>query len=924
MRYPSIKEAKKYASELLPAKSGIYVNGSTLYSNFKTLSLKKEFTIPSKEWARSGILHKLSMIWYTSPKALHLYSYDTNTTETISNFSSDVQHVLCFRPVRDIFHSSIRLCLLVVTESDIMIYAIDNHSIVNTEFSSRLHSPVQCVDVSEGRIYVGCKNGNVYQAIYSTIDIINYRYMSLYTPYSFVKSICGMFRSRARGIIDISVHGDHLVALGSCIVVYRVNGGIYKEYSISHTEEYVKVQIVEGSPLFFYCVQKDGKRDFFGREKVLSKEFSAGDAFYRGGAEDGVIGGLQCPFVTDASKVISYRPGDSSRLVCVTFNEDQLRNFSRVRPVENLEILVVHTMVRTVSMADGSLVILGDGKLSVYEILDCRRFLLSCRPQEIWAMYKNYGDVEFMVRYYELLASNEDVARMEGVCKNENVKNHALFVFIYGLVRQVLDADLGRVPESRGQAPHDQGSIDVMEGIISKLRIVRNKIPMHFNEARCFIDEFIQTNFYITLLTNYGIHVQETMESILLVDSDFKSSSLKALLSAVSLNHSIEPLLKIMKNSCPMYLPIEQVNFQRGMDLLEKENGSFLAQSLECFKNTSFDAGVVRRYNALGFYYGSVVLIRDKFDFPHEEAVALLKESVRCQKAMDAGLGSTNETFLYALFEVLVGLDRFSPCRCCEGGDLAVDLLKIENPLFVVFLKDKNTRNPRTYQLYWKYLLYRGLRAEAVEAIVAMCSFDLPLQQKLNLLEMALTIAAGIDFKAADEKVSLHGKVRRMLRLSKVQIELMERDPLTKTNQLLTADSLFNDYCCNHPDLGIKVLDIVGYGDKKVLRSLYVQHFQDLGLSECLSFLKEITRKDLELVIDLLIDKMEDTRDMCERLLACGFGYGDILKHVRDAVGFSRHPKVKDALLKNVESFTVQKDLIETGRYCENPHGRLN
>ena len=288
MRYPSIKEASKYANELLPAKSSIYTTGSSLYSSFKALVLKKEFSVPSADYRKSGVLQQTNMVWHTSPKTLHLYSFDTNTTETITNFSSDIHYVMCFDPISGIFSSRVRLCLLVVTESDVIIYALDNNSIINTDFSSRLYSPVTCVDIVNGRIYLGCQDGNIYQAIYNTIDLIKYKYMNLYTPYSIVKSFCSVFKRKSKGITAISASANHLVALGSNITVYKINGGIYKQYSLDLIEESIKVQILEDSPLFFCCIQKNGREDFFTHEKTISKDFPVGDANFDFGDDTGV------------------------------------------------------------------------------------------------------------------------------------------------------------------------------------------------------------------------------------------------------------------------------------------------------------------------------------------------------------------------------------------------------------------------------------------------------------------------------------------------------------------------------------------------------------------------------------------------------------------------------------------------------------
>ena len=261
----------------------------------------------------------------------------------------------------------------------------------------------------------------------------------------------------------------------------------------------------------------------------------------------------------------------------------------------------------------------------------------------------------------------------------------------------------------------------------------------------------------------------------------------------------------------------------------------------------------------------------------------MLKDSVKCKKAMDAGLCSANLRHFYIpCLRLFSSWDKLSQCKCCENADLVPDLVRIENPLFLVFLRDKGSKNERAYQLHWKYLLFRDKRIEAIEVIVNLCEqSDLSFQTKVDLLETALTISSGIDYKIPDDKIYLHGRIRLMLRLSKIQIELVERDPSVKTNQLLNAETLFNDYCYEHSDLGIKVLDAVGFGDKKVLRDLYAKYFHDKSLSQCLAFVREIGNKSLELIIDLLVEKLgdsnaNDARKFCEKLSRAGFNHKDV------------------------------------------------
>ncbi|KAI5168798.1 hypothetical protein PAEPH01_0431 [Pancytospora epiphaga] len=912
MNYPSLNEARKYSEELPPSKCSIFKNGSTLYSNFKTLVLRHEHTIPQFSGVRYGILQQLSMLWYSTQSTLHLYSYDTFTTETISSSFSEVYDVRCFEPVPGIFNKNIIFCLLVVTKTELIIYAVDNNSLVATDFTSRLPSPVTCIDIVSGLIFVGCENGRVYQVAYRALDLLSYRYMSIHSADSFISSICSVFGRKVAPITSISASKTHLVAVGEYITVYRTDAGFTRKYRVPCTEDYVKVQIVEDSPLLFYCICKGGRRDFFDTSKLFSKDFPVSGSLFQDRSDD--LPTRNERFITSPTMLLSYKPNSTCHSVFVTFNEDQLRNFSRIRPIENFELFHARTPIFSVSISDSLCVVFGDRKLSCYDILDSKAFLLECRPQEIRTIYKNYGDIEFMVRYYELLAAGKDVSRLEGVCKNGNAAEHALFIYIYNVIKPIFYTKICEVfvsEDSNSKIYFGEEIIpDTLERVTSKLKMLRNKIPQAFSEAKKFVDEFIQTNFYVTLLHNYGIPVKESMENIMLYGDDFKANSLKALLSAVSVNQSIEPLIKTMRDSCPSYLPLDQVNYQRGSELLEKEGAVFLAQSLECFKNTHFDKSIINKYNERGFYSGSVTLLRDKFNFSYEVAIPMLKNSVKCKGAMNAGLCSNNEAFLYPFFEVLLDLEHFIPCKCCDVYDMAVDFLSIENPIFPVFLREQSLKTEKACNLYWKYLLYRGKKSDAVRAIVEACGSDFTFDTKVKMLELALTIASGIGPKSPEARYDWYGRVNMMLKLSRIQAELAARDSALKTNQLHSADTLYNDYCYEYPDLAIKILDVLGHDNKKILRELYLRAFLDMQFIECLAFLRDISRKDLSIVIDLLIEKSTDRSIICKQFLDCGFGQGEIVLQVKAYMERPIHPGIREELQKGLEMFTnVQRPM---------------
>lgn len=924
MQYPSLHEARKYVEELPPARSSVYSNGSVVYSNCRRVVLRKECAIEPGEPGACGVLPVLGLFWRATGQSLLLYDYTSSRVETIAGFSSNVQHVKVFEPRAGCFDSRVRFCLFVATACDAFLYAIDGNAVVSTDFTARLRSPVVGVAAADGRVFVGCEDGCLYEAVYGCIELLGYRYMSMQRTRSMLSGMFDIFRKRRGPVRALAAGKRHVVVVGDEIEVYWTAGGLNKEQSIAVDDEYVAVEIVEDSPLFFYCVLRNGRRDFFTAKKMHSRDFPVSLAAYESNREgikmvDGgalpnetVLRNRAASFKSTPDAILGWVSGDASHFVLTTFNAGQLRNFSRTRPVENFETFTVYAPARAAAINGNQLAVLCDRKVAVYEVLDDRRFLATCSTADARLMLQSLGEVEFQAHYYALLAEHEDVGRLEGMVGNGCTANHALFVCLYRMFRPIFYKPLAEL--------HCAPLSDEADAVVSRLRSLSGRIGRHCAEAAELIEEVCQAYGYTLLLRTYGVVPDESLASIVCPEcsnstiqavrsvatdsDDFRATSLRALLAAVPHGQSIEPLLKALKSRCPRFLPLEQVSRVRGLDLLAKESGAFLEQSLECFKDTAFDRNVVQRYCQLGFYYGAVVLIRDNAALGHEETVSLLGSAVRCRRAMDAGLRSTRDTFLYPFFEVLLGLTEFTACRCCDAIDTPPNLLTIEHPAFEPFLRDRAARSRCAADLHWKYLLARARNAAAVNAIIAICAGDRLFTEKVALLQVALTIAAAIGPAPGEAQSgdTLHASVKLMLRLAAIQSELMDRDPSRRTARLLSADELFNDHCGDHPDLGLRVLDAIGFADPQVHRDLYARAFADLSLAQALAFLTTIINKDLGLVLDLLIPKTGDLDfDFCERLVAAGFRRSEVIAMVSEAVHGAYHPDVRDRLSKAVE-----------------------
>ncbi|KAI5150100.1 hypothetical protein ENBRE01_1297 [Enteropsectra breve] len=1010
MRYDHLAEARKYAEMLPPKRSEIYANGNSLYSNYKTLVLNREYSAPSDDYHRVGIIPQINVVWHCRYGKLTFYNYEANSSESVMQINSNITHVEVFVPTPGIFKATIAQCLLIVTETEVMIFAVDQKTIIATDFQIKLYSKVSKVTIANGRIFLGCHNGVTYEFQYIMMDIFDYKYCRLYNPNGIITSLVKAVRKRNAPIKCLASGSSYVVSYGKEINILSIkSNSIQNVKAISTDETYVSIQIIEENPLFFSCLHSSGRRDFYTQDGIFyTKE---GTAISKNNPFDylGPAPAAQMPpapvmrrsirnevywvqpkyepyqdfnqpkYLSTPDVLISIQPSEkSSRFVAISFNEDQEKNFSKTKPIENFETNILYDQIREAKIHNSQLFIVTKGKLLIYDILDSKKYLLGCKIQDIALMYKNYGDIEFMIMYFELLMEGASVTKLEGFCKNESVKKHALYLFIYKIIKSVYHKSLYELIKKENEdAYHDverwndiKNERKVMEAVLQvkrtsneippanlstseldltiyKLKNLKNRIlNTHVivdKEILKFIEDFIETVYYGKVLFEYKIVFEESVEDILMRESNFKNSTLKALLNSVSLNHNIYPIMKMMKNKCPGYLPADQINYQRGLELLKKEEGNYLSEALELFKEGKFDLELVSKFNAMGYFYGSVTLLRAKalenrdaftgnrrngmsksantIGF-YEGLASVLKDSVRCKAALEEGLKDSNEEFLYPFFEAILKIKEFSKCVCCSNVDLEMNLLKTENPLFLGFLR--SSRSDEACNLLWRYLLYRGRKREAVEAILNLCERnDLEFSKKIGLLEVGLaaaTVTTGIKKSENEALNELHARISLMLKLGQIQEELMERNKRYKTSQLLNADSLFNDYCADAPDLGLRVLDAVNFEDKKVIRELYHQYMEDKPLGICLEFMKSIRNKDLEMVFTILLGKMEKQHNICALLQESGFKSNDIITCTKNAIQTGGDPVKKGQLVQSLEDFTHER-ATDCRVYCEQACG---
>lgn len=921
MRNSEIAEAFIEVNKLHPTMFEIYTRSSSAYSNFKTLNLKKEYSLNFEnhdEFTLYGILNEINMIYYVEKNNLHLYNYCTCVTEHIQGFSTPIKIVKCFAPLSGIFNqANVKFCLFIATQYDAVIYGIDsdNNGIFNTDFKCKMLSiPLSC-NIQKGRIFIGSEDGNTYEIIYSTIPILNYKTMSVYSPTTFImRAINALFKRKADRIISISSSTEYVISLSQRIDIFSITGSLSHIKTITPAVQYLNVQIIEEQPLLFYCIQRNGNRDYYTLEgKVFTKDVE----FNITGKDNNVHLMIQ----TTKNKAVYLRKNNGIVFLSLfSFNEDQLVNFKTNAPCENYEQINADLQVNTIKITSESLLILSNSRLKEYEIFTHKQLLLNCRTEELYSIYKNYGELYFTIKYYELLAENEIVYRVESFCKNQNIKRFALYCFVAKLLKKIYKIDLCNM-FSTGNADYIYFS-----NVVKKLKNILSKLNEQNKEAILFIDEITQTFHYLNYLNQYHISYNETLESILFHEnSKFKEVTLQKILDFFSKHRSIDSLIRTMNNVCPIYLPIEKINTQLGIELIKGNTTQGLKESLKYFVNMSKinTYYVVGLFNSSQYYIGSIHVIKNSQtdDFTYENLVNLFKESVKCKGAISEGLNESRENIIYPFYEGLlfnfVQNKRFIQCRCCINlVDNGFNIFEIDAPSFENFLKEKHYAEDKLCDLLWKYQLHKNKKEDAVETLIQLAyRNEIAMEKKISFLEMALSINS-----------IKNREVKRILEIYYLQKELSIRKQC-HFNRLLSADSLLNDYMYDEYDLGILLLDILQYKNKKTLSDMWKNFILKTKnievIFEVISKLKNKT-SCLYLFIDPLVNKIVNNNikiNMCHKLSSVGIDYTEIIFNIKNVLTNNNHPEIKKYLLNELKNYAKNNEYEEIQTHITQIYG---
>lgn len=962
-------ETKAYEERQLQSYKDIYTTCSQKYSNYRSIKKLKEYTLPQHKYDKCGIIPEMSLIWYAYNYRLSLFRYETNEYEEICTFTSKVLYADIFVPKSGIFNHKIIYCFVVITEEQVILYGVDNEFLlINTNFVASVPSKTLCYNIRNGSIFLGCENGNVYEVIYKSLDLWSFRMMYLYCPTtSLVSSLVPqVFKRKKPRIVAMSSYKRFLVTLSKTITVFNIEGGIFKVKDIPVYKEYVNIQIIEerNNEVFFYCVLKDGTRDFYDTKHLFSKECYIEESTNKSNDDS------SNKIVThDKYYIISQKNKyEGSFIHFISYNKFQDCNLDRSKPCENQESFSLSDDILEIYIYKDILYLISSTKLIFYNICNLKKYISVSRVEEIYNMFKNLGERESLALYFDLVSLNYDISKLEYLCVKIN-ENHlkGLFSFIYRQIKSFMDIPVYKVIE-------DDVYKNMMDKTVMKFKNLIKKLKSaEFALGISVMDYFNQTVYYVNHLNEYSINLQnKTFNNLVFGNEDiFKRSTLNELMDIYKTNQNIDTLINQLSNKSPDYLPLNEIYYHKGFDLLKKyPSKEKIWESLKNFKNVPYSKEIIEKYNDLKFYTGSVILLRKHFsiDMDYEEQVNLLRSCIKCNGSIMSGLEDKREDFLYPFLDALCAnlqeKEINEECLCCDIKtsmklseiiklDISNDINcrssydkkipsniydssktitsniydsskkilantgdKKEGSFLSRYLQEKSEEDsdPLIYELYWKYCAYRDDRINAVKSLLYLIDQKpITLEKRIDLLQKART-------------VSLHTPYQEIIKnrnnLLKVQLELLERGEDSKHVKLLllSADSLFNDYAYKYPDLSLKIIDQCTFTNKKVLEDLW-KKVLDGDFKSAVNFL--ISNKfsgsalDCEIIGNILLNKMSKEDKLSKTLFLVGFTYKEVQKFIEHKIKKEEDSEFRNFLVEDFRSSSEDKGYCKKlEQYC--------
>ncbi|KCZ77773.1 hypothetical protein H311_01210, partial [Anncaliia algerae PRA109] len=325
---------------------------------------------------------------------LYIYNYSSCVIKELA-FSSKVQELILFKPHSHFFTDKIKYSLLVVSEKYVILYGIETESneFIETGVSIYKSFNASSISITNGDIFLGGNDGNLYQFIYSNNNFLNLR-----TSYfknlenNLIKRALTLFGSKNKPIKKISSLNQWVLALtDNEVKIYSLKNKEIKYINnsiLNYDTSFIDIKAVEEnqSSVFYYLINRTGKRYYFSNSSFLFEK--------RPPLEENDLHPLL--YKGNTNGLLLYKK--TGLAYFINLNEDVIRNYTLNKVVENYE--VIKTEFDDLFLTEHKLISIKHRSLCLYEINDSEALLENCRPEETYTLIKNYGDKEIVSIFY--------------------------------------------------------------------------------------------------------------------------------------------------------------------------------------------------------------------------------------------------------------------------------------------------------------------------------------------------------------------------------------------------------------------------------------------------------------------------------------------------------------------------------------------
>ncbi|KAH9385402.1 uncharacterized protein NEMAJ01_0298 [Nematocida major] len=779
----------------------------------ESLPMQKEIVEIVHDQGSIGVIEGVSSVWASARGKVVIWNYKTQMVSEMEIKSQEVQAIFAVKSNKYVFTSNVQNCILVFTENSIDMLCLCKNpaSYISMDVSVSLPVKMTCVcETSEGRVFMGGADGNIYEYVYRertwlkgcTAKLVSRTHgaMTHLLPFLYAMG------SRPAILQMVATRKGLLVLFkDNTLEAYELGAHLRKIRNADlpelNTKE--KIQLVKGDDgaCQAYLVLPDATRVFIDengymlgkrkmtptriRSRLVAPSSIKNEVFHRIGRTLVSIGQKESEmFIT----VITANKADpiASENCCsvVAGAEYMCAAATGGKPWKNL----------AEEMFTGEeVVFLAPNRLDIYHIMNGVELMerASTNPEGMFAFMQRNGPEQALVSALYAVAGGASspaidsfFKKSEGLQKSAAIMCASMIVFkvwqidIYALLKDESDIDIGDY-------------VDELEQAAKKAKRLKNFVVRectNINNIRISEDTVIDLlenaaetlNYIIILLESDALYIFDEAQKN--SDAELKFTFCEFLkpvthLRRLTLNAlvdlnlrqkaSIDSVTTDLNEKCSTLFALADTLLLKGKEAIEKASRAsteedrkwHLIKSMEFFTKAAakqYLPEIVQMYSKVNFSKGILYAIRSGFNsISEKEATEYFKQIECTEEILQEGLKDERPALCNALLNAAIAK--------IEEGRLSIDvLLKIKSPYLEDYLDrlDRMSETMSMCDLTWKYHLKNENYSAAALYLMRSAERAKPvinLQKRIEYLSIAKTMQAAV---RCGEEPLLTGQIR--------------------------------------------------------------------------------------------------------------------------------------------------------------------